>query len=305
MTWRQMSPRTPLFLLQATIGPPRRCALQDSRQYALKPRTTDAARSRPLRAPARNSGTTLPPSEALRSIRLPEDKKGRKALLEATTLWKEQREKDGRTALQLHRTLTLAIDDRPTTQKSLITDHGIIFAKDNDFGERLWRIANAVPWAKRSRAVRWPVYGLAGYHCTLLFIWIVFHEQEPITGRWRFNCVPAWLMACLKHGDRVHTIDRIEELTIPYDHKITQAIESVLARLSAAAGLDHVDWQVYFVKSPCKSICPFSKIFLLTNKPSGMPWYRPTGRSLFPTDFLQPSTMKTSSLQFWHMKWHT
>ena len=93
MTWRQMSPRTPLFLLQATIGPPRRCALQDSRQYALKPRTTDAARSRPLRAPARNSGTTLPPSEALRSIRLPEDKKGRKALLEATTLWKEQREK--------------------------------------------------------------------------------------------------------------------------------------------------------------------------------------------------------------------
>lgn len=153
-------------------------------------------------------------------------------------------------------------------------------------------------------AVRWPVYGLAGYYCTLLFLWIVFQEQEPITGRWRFYCVPAWLMACLKHRDRVHTIDRIEELTIPYDHEITQAIESILARLSGAAGLDHVDWQVYFVKSPCKSIRPFSTISLLTNKPSGVPRYRPTGRSLFPTEYLQPSTMKTSSLQFWHMKWH-
>ncbi|KAI4218713.1 MAG: hypothetical protein L6R36_008795 [Xanthoria steineri] len=228
-----MSPRTPLFLLQAIIGPPRRCALQDSRQYASKPRTTDAARSRPLRAPARNSGTTLPPSEALRSIRLPEDKKGRKALLEATTLWKEQWEKNGRNAPQLDRPLILASDDRPTTQQNLINDHSIIFAKDNDFGQRSWRIANPVPWPKQSRAVRWPVYGLAGYYCTLLFLWIVFQEQEPITGRWRFNCVPSWLMACLEHDGRVHTMDRIEEFTIPYDHEITQAIESILARLSA------------------------------------------------------------------------
>lgn len=128
MTWQEMSPRTPFFLLQAIIGPPRRCALQDSRQYASKTRTTDAARSRPLRAPARNSGTTLPPSEALRSIRLPEDKKGRKALLEATTLWKEQWEKNGGTAPQLHRPVTLAIDDRPTTQNNLITPTMVFYS---------------------------------------------------------------------------------------------------------------------------------------------------------------------------------
>lgn len=158
------------------------------------------------------------------------------------------------TVPNLHRPLTLAIDDRPTTKKTLITYHGIIFAKDNDLGLKLWRIANPVPWPKRPRATRWSVYGLAGYYCSLLFLWVFFQEQEPIAGRWRFNCVPLWLMTCLKQGGRMHAIDRIEEYTIPYDHETTQLIESILARLSAAAGLDHSHWQVYFSHSLCKSI---------------------------------------------------
>ncbi|KAI4237063.1 MAG: hypothetical protein LQ349_002137 [Xanthoria aureola] len=58
-------------------------------------------------------------------------------------------------------------------------------------------------------------------------------------------------------------MDRIEKFTIPYDHEITQAIESILARLSAAAGLDHIDRQVYSVISSSEALSGSALSWLL------------------------------------------
>ena len=60
-------------------------------------------------------------------------------------------------------TLTCDIDDRHAAAKTLITPGGMVFTKDRGLGQKLWRIVNSVPWAKRPWAISWFIYGLVVY----------------------------------------------------------------------------------------------------------------------------------------------
>lgn len=149
-----MSSRTPLFVVQTINRQCQRHTLQNPPHFATKPLKKDPTRSRPPKAPPKTSETKIPPSEVLRCIRLPGDETGRKAAQEAHDFWMQQWKKMGGTVPQLHQALTLAVDDRPATAKTLIAPSGIVFAKDHDLGLKLWHIANPVPWAKRPHIVR-------------------------------------------------------------------------------------------------------------------------------------------------------
>lgn len=47
----------------------------------------------------------------------------------------------------------------------------------------------------------------------------------------------------------MYDIDWMEKVMISYDHKIVKNIESVLARLSHAAGVNHLNWLVYLLNA--------------------------------------------------------
>ena len=148
------------------------------------------------------------------------------------------------------------IDLDPNSDVTQLYPNGIVFAHDDRLGKKLWRIANPVPWSARSGGLRWMTYGVVLYYSGLFLLWVYNHENEPITGRWRFNWVSQSKLAKLHNEERSETdkaIEAFEDCFYPENHPWTETLNSVLARLTSAAGLDDMEWQLHVVNSPGNS----------------------------------------------------
>ena len=189
-------------------------------------------------------------------IRLPDNRKGRKAAKEATDYWKAQwRILNQQDPPRLEENLYFIIDTNPSTKSTILCPNSIVFAKNNELGQRLWRIANPIPWSKRPRIVRWPVYGFAVYYGGLFLTWLFCHEEEPVTGRWRLKWVSQSKLEKIKHLERQafsEAMQAAEASAKPDSYTASQLMRSVFDRLTAVAGLDDITWEFQFIEAPGK-----------------------------------------------------
>ena len=226
-------------------------SLQDRRQFAVRSPPWNHKATHPKEVPVQTPEKS--PIPGFRRIVLPDTRKGKKAMQEATRFWEDRLKENGHDVRQLDAPLKIAIDYRPTAELNQILLDGIIFANNHPLGLKLYRIANPVPWSERSRTFKWLIYGPLIYYSGLLVFWFLNQEQEPITGRWRFNCVSQSNSRLLERSARLEYLKdwkTFEQCMMPSSHPRYQEIRSVLARLTAAAGLDHISWEVYLVNSP-------------------------------------------------------
>ena len=197
----------------------------------------------------------LPQQESsVRQISLPGSRKGINAAREAADYWATKwKESSGHDTPLPNNPIIYHIDFDPRSDITQICPNGIVFAHHHPLGLKLWRIANPVPWSARSRTVRWSVYGAVLYYGGLFVLWAYNHENEPITGRWRFNWVSPSKFAKLQQQERSEIDKGINAFTshlFPENHPWTQTLNSVLARLTTAAGLDDIEWQLHLVNAP-------------------------------------------------------
>ena len=225
----------------ATLVPARRLELEAKR-------ISSGPKAEPIAAQLPQQGSSV------RQIILPSSRKGIKAAQKAADHWATKlKESSGHDPILPKDPLMYAIDSDPSSEITKLYANGIVFAHDNPFGQELWRIANPVPWSARSRAVRWSVCGAVLYYGGLFLLWAYNHENEPITGRWRFNWVSPSRYAKLQQEERSENDKRIQAFTsylFPENHPWTQTLSSVLARLTTAAALDDIEWQLHVVNAP-------------------------------------------------------
>lgn len=216
-------------------------------------------RSLPARSPriisASRSIATQQTSD-VHYIRLPNSRKGRKAAKKATDYWKAQwKIINQQDPPRLERDLHFFIYANPSRTTSILCPESIVFARNDPLGQRLWRIANPIPWSKRPRIIRWPVYGFAVYYGGLFLSWLYCHEEEPVTGRWRLKWASQSKIAKLNQLQRQFfsaAMQAAEESATPDSYPMNQLMRSVLDRLTAAAGLDDIEWEFQFVNEPGK-----------------------------------------------------
>ena len=189
-------------------------------------------------------------------IRLPHTRKGRKAAKEATDYWRAQwKILNQQEPPRLEQDLYFLLDVNPSTKSSILCPNSIIFATTDELGLKLWRIANPIPWSKRPRIIRWPVYGYAIYYGGLLLSWLYCHEEEPVTGRWQLKWMSRPGVEKAKQSQRQAfsaEMQAAEGSAAPDSYPTSQLIRSVLNRLTAAAGLDGITWEFHFIDAPGK-----------------------------------------------------
>ena len=103
-----------------------------------------------------------------REIRFPDTSRGRKGMKEAIQFWEDSwRKLEGRPPSydMVKIKKTFCIDDN-NSSKTLVKLDGVIFAVNNPTGERLWRLANPIPRAKKPRGFRWSAYVGGAYIST-------------------------------------------------------------------------------------------------------------------------------------------
>lgn len=191
---------------------------------------------------------------SVRLISLPGSRKGIKASREAAEYWATRWKESNGHALPLPDSpLIFLIDLDPRSEVTELYPNGIKFAHNDPLGQKLWQITNPVPWSARPRGLRWTVYGAVLYYGELFLLWGYNHENEPITGRWRFNWVSPSRFAKLQQQERLEIdkgVEAIRNSLFPEDNPWTQTLKSVLARLTTAAGLDDMEWQLHLVNAP-------------------------------------------------------
>jgi len=194
----------------------------------------------------------------LRQIILPNTWKGRIAAEQAKQHWVETfKALTGKgpppTAPGNIGPLLLHIDDRPTFVKSEFYLNGITFTRDDESGQRLWRIANPVPWFQKPRWIRWTTYALVGLYVSLALFWITHRERVPITGRRQFHCVQLPSPLRKEAGQPLTIDEKAKEFLIPVDDPRALRAQSVLDRILSASGLDHLQWHLVLLNNPGKS----------------------------------------------------
>ncbi|KAL8779130.1 MAG: hypothetical protein Q9213_007091 [Squamulea squamosa] len=225
------------------------------------PRRTFATRGQQTRnAPQPSRKPVNPPqpprtSNFLQRISLPNTWRGRRAARQAKDYWIESnKEFNGEEPPQdcpgWTKPLPLFIDLKPATPNTLIGLDSIVFHPDNEFGQKLLRIANPIPWSKRSRWIRWPAYGVAGLYSSLVLTWIYCRETVPITGRSQFRCVPT-ANPPLKEESHEWTADAdLREYLLPDgDNRVIQA-QRLLHKVLATSGLGKYRWNLCVVNVP-------------------------------------------------------
>lgn len=204
----------------------------------------------------RNSGGYFPKipklASSLRRIVLPDTWKGRRAARRAKQHWVDiTKDLTGseppKNAPGHKEPLLLFIDDQPTTSKTTIYPHAIVFRQEDDLGQRLWRIAHPIPWSEKSCWIRWPTYALVSLYTSLFIFWLICRERVPITGRRQFRCLP---VQTLLHTQELPVGENEKERLLPDDdHRVVRA-QSVLDRVLLASGLAHLKWKLVVLNEP-------------------------------------------------------
>ena len=234
---------TPARTIQVLLSS-RRSSLFNFRTFA-----TDTQRSRSAYKPK------LP--DYLRQITLPDTWRGKWAAAEAKQHWIEIfKELTGKepppTAPGNITPLLLHIDDRPSFVKNELSLDGIVFTQDNELGQKLWRIANPVPWSQKSRWITWTTYALVGLYVGLVLFWITHRERVPITGRKRFQCVQLPSPPRKEASKPLIFDEKMKGVLIPDDDPRALRAQSVLDRILSASGLDHLQWHLLLMDTPGK-----------------------------------------------------
>ncbi|KAL9601438.1 MAG: hypothetical protein Q9219_002504 [cf. Caloplaca sp. 3 TL-2023] len=198
-------------------------------------------------------------STYLRLITLPNTWRGRRGERQAKELLIGQFKQDHGHEPPPHipGQLQLFIDDRPSTTATNLYQDGIVFSRDHELGQKLWSVAHPIPWSKRSRWIRWPIYLLTVFYTSLGTWWYFGREQVPITGRWQFQCLPN--TKPLPKGILVDSGFKkvIEQMVLANkdeflanDDVLVARIRSVLDRILRASGLAHLDWTLWVMDVP-------------------------------------------------------
>lgn len=146
--------------------------------------------------------------------------------------------------------LNLCIDDRLSFVKSEISLDGIRFEQDNAFGQELWRIANPIPWSRKSRWITWTTYALGGLYVGLALFWVSHRERVPITGWRQFRCVSIEGPGPKEPSKPVNIDPSLKALLLPDDDPRIPRSQSILKRVLSAAGLDHLQWFLLVMNTP-------------------------------------------------------
>ncbi|KAL8788607.1 MAG: hypothetical protein Q9195_007202 [Heterodermia aff. obscurata] len=133
-----------------------------------------------------------------------------------------------------------------------------------------WLVAgpSPQPWSKRSRWIRWPIYGL---FCTLLLapviVWNTI-EQVPLTGRWRIKLFSNRTYERILKKWRESGLESLGFLTTkvkPLAEPELSRVNDIIERVLLTCGLENAVRQLYFIDNPDKpqaSISPLFHIFL-------------------------------------------
>ena len=111
------------------------------------------------------------------------------------------------------------------------------------------------PWSKRSRWVRWPLYGLFFTLTTGTIFILRRMEQAPLTGRWRINFESGVGYAEIMEIERNAGLEELkmvfgsfEPLAEPHFGRVN----AIFARILLACGLENTVWQFYLVNGQGK-----------------------------------------------------
>lgn len=121
----------------------------------------------------------------------------------------------------------------------------IVFARSDQFGRKLWKIADPKPWLTRSRWIKWPTYIFAGLYSLLFTLWFFGRERVPITGRKQFRCHP--LQGPLSKGDRFGVVynENTDKFLLAENEPRVVRIRSVRDRVLLESGLDPLEWTMF------------------------------------------------------------
>lgn len=200
-------------------------------------------------------------SSHLRQIILPNTWKGRRAAEEAKRFWiKTINERDGqeraRTSPQPKEPFLLLIDDRPIANVTTTRPYGIVFSKKDELGQKLWKIAHPIPWSKKSRWIRWPIYYFTGLYSLVFLLWFFCRERVPITGRRQFQCLP--LQSPPSKGNPLELLcdEHTMKILLAENEPRVLRIRSILDRVLLACRLDHLEWTLIVLDTPGEYCLP-------------------------------------------------
>lgn len=186
----------------------------------------------------------------LRQIILPDTRRGRRATGQAKNLWIQV---FGASAGNVQTNenpnpiepLSLLIDDRLMRESTITCPYGIVFARSDQIGLKLWRIAHPMPWSMRSRWIKWPTYILAGLYSLLFTLWFFGRERVPITGRKQFRCYP--LQGPPSRGNHFSVVsnENTAKFLLAENEPRVVRIRSVLDRVLLASWLDPLEWTLF------------------------------------------------------------
>lgn len=194
-------------------------------------------------------------SSHLRQVILPDTWRGRRAAEEAKRFWiktinvrdgKEQAKKSP----QPKKPFLLLIDDRPIAKVTATRSYGIVFSKKDELGQKLWKMAHSIPWSKKSRWIRWPIYLFTGLYSLVFLLWFFCGERVPITGRRQFRCLP--LQSPPSKGNPLEVLcdEHIMKILLAENEPRVVRIRSILDRVLLACGLDHLEWTLIVLDTP-------------------------------------------------------
>lgn len=197
------------------------------------------------------------PPDTLRLINLPKTWRGKLGAFEAKQYWMKTFEEltgkeppenaPGRTS-----PLILLINDSPSFVKNELSQDGIMFTYYDELGQKLWRIANPLPWSQQPRWTRWTTYALVGLYAGLALYWITHRERVPITGRKRFQCVHFPSPPNKEVSKPLIFDETAKGILVSDDDPRVLRARSVLDRILSASGLDHLQWHLLLMDTPGK-----------------------------------------------------
>lgn len=130
------------------------------------------------------------------------------------------------------------------------------------FSKWLWRLAHPIPLSKRSPWIGYPIYLVVGFYSSLFLLWFFSRDQVPITGRWRFKCLPVENPQLLEDGNTSMVVDAGGEglLSSDDDPRLLRLKQtrSVLDRVLSASGLSHLEWNLMVIDTPGQCTLPDS-----------------------------------------------
>ncbi|KAG7008165.1 hypothetical protein G7Y79_00007g022900 [Physcia stellaris] len=169
-------------------------------------------------------------------IRLPDNRKGRKAAKEATDYWKAQwKILNQQDPPRLEENLYFIIDANPSTKSTILCPNSIVFAKNNELGQGCGASPTQYPGRKDPESSDGQ------------------STEEPVTGRWRLKWVSQSKLEKIKHLERQafsEAMQAAEASAKPDSYTASQLMRSVFDRLTAVAGLDDITWEFQFIEAP-------------------------------------------------------